>query len=78
MLKLNEEKTKLIIFNPEHHVRINEELRLQVSKNTVSVASSVKNLGVYFDTSLTTERQVNAISKACYMATLSCMVFQAH
>ena len=45
---------------------INEELRLQVGKNTVSVASSVKNLGVYFDTSLTMERQVNAISKACY------------
>ena len=38
------------------------ELRLQVGKNTVSVASSVKNL----DTSLTMERQVNAISKACY------------
>jgi hypothetical protein len=31
---------------------MNEELRLRV--------------GLYFDTSLTTERQVNAISKACY------------
>ena len=66
MLKLNEEKTELIIFNPKHQVRMNEELRLQVGNNTVSVASSVKNLGVYFDTSLTMERQVNAISKACY------------
>ena len=45
---------------------MNEELRLQVGKNTVSVALSVENLGVYFDTSLTMERQVNAISKACY------------
>ena len=45
---------------------MNEELRLQVGNNTVSVASSVKNLGVYFDTSLTMERQVSAISKACY------------
>ena len=26
----------------------------------------MKNLGVYFDTSLIMERQVNAISKACY------------
>jgi len=66
ILKLNEEKTELIIFNPKHQVGINEELRLQVGKNTVSVVSSVKNLGVYFDTSLTIERQVNAISKACY------------
>jgi len=67
MLMLNEEKTELIIFNPKHQVGINEELRLQVGKNTVSVGSSVKNLGIYFDTSLTMERQVNAISKAaCY------------
>jgi len=66
MLKLNKEKTELIIFNPKHQVGINEELRLQVGNNTVSVASSMKNLGVYFDTFLTMEKQVNAISKACY------------
>ena len=46
MLKLNEEKTGLIIFNPKHQVRMNEELRLQVGNNTVSVALSVKNLGI--------------------------------
>ena len=45
---------------------IHEVLRLQVGKNTVSVASSVKNLGVYFETSLSAVREVNAISKACY------------
>ena len=66
MLKLNEEKTQLVIINPKHQVRMNEQLRLQVGNNTVSVASSVKNLRVYFDTFLTIERQVNAISKACY------------
>jgi hypothetical protein len=65
-LKLNEEKTELIFFNPKHQVRMNEELWLQVGNNTVSVASSGKNLGVYFDTSLTMERQVNAIPKVCY------------
>jgi len=66
MLRLNEEKTELIIFNPKHQVRMNWELRLQVGNNTVFVVSSVKNLGVYFDTSLTMERQLNAISKAYY------------
>jgi len=44
MLNLNEEKIELIIFNPKHQVRMNKELRLQVDNNTVSVASSVKNL----------------------------------
>ena len=62
MLKLNEDMTELIFFNPKLQVGI----RLQVGKNIVSAASSVKNVGAYFDTSLTTERQVNAISKACY------------
>jgi len=66
ILNINEEKTELNIFNPKHQVGINEESRLQVGKNTVSVPSSAMNLGVYFDTSLTMERQVNAISKACY------------
>jgi hypothetical protein len=61
MLKLNEKKTQLIIFNPKHQVRMNKELRLQVGNNTV--ASLVNNLGVYVDTSPTMERQVNAISK---------------
>ena len=46
MLKLNEGKTELIIFNPKHQVRMNEELQLQVGNNTVFVASSAKNLGV--------------------------------
>ena len=44
MLKLNEEKTELIILNPKHQVRMNDELWLQVGNNTVSVASTVKNL----------------------------------
>ena len=66
ILKLNEEKAELIIFDTKHQVGINEELRLQVGRNTVSVASSAKNLGIYLDTSLTMDRQVNAISKACY------------
>ena len=39
MLKLNEEKTELIIFNPKQQVGINEELRLQVGKNTYCFCS---------------------------------------
>jgi len=51
------------MFNSKYQVRVTEELWLQVGKNTVSVRSSVKNVGVYFDASLTMERQVNATSK---------------
>jgi hypothetical protein len=67
MLKLNQEKTELIIFNPKHRsTRMTEDIQLQVGEKTIHVAGSVKNLGVYFDTSLTMEKQVNAISKVCY------------
>ena len=42
---------------------------LQVGEETVCVAETVNNLTVYLDTSLTTEKQVNSISKACYYHT---------
>jgi len=56
MLKVNEEKTELIIFNPKDQVRISQEFWLQVGNKTVSVESSVAKLGVYFNTSLAMER----------------------
>ena len=40
-----------------------EKIQLQVGEKTIRLAGSVNNLGVYFDTSLTMEKQVNAISK---------------
>ena len=59
ILKLNQEKTELIIFNPKYNRRrITEDIRLQVC-----VAESVKILRLYFETSLTVGKQVNAISK---------------
>ena len=42
-----------------------EDIQLQVCVKAIRVAELVKNLGVYSDTSLTMEKQVNAISKAC-------------
>ena len=66
MFMLNKEKPKLIIFKPKHHLKVSDKFQLQAGEKTVHVARSVKNLEVYFDTSLNTERQVNAISNACY------------
>ena len=67
MFKLSHEKTELIILNPEYkNRRITEDIQLQVGEKTVCIVESVKNLGVYLDLSLIMEKQVNAISKACY------------
>ena len=52
MLKLNQEKTQLIIFNPKDKSRrMNKDIQLRVGGKAVCVVESVKNLGVYFDTS---------------------------
>ena len=67
MLKLIKKKTQLITFNPKYKSRrMTEDIQFHVDEKTVRVADSAKNLGVYFDTSLTMGKQVNAISKDRY------------
>ena len=61
MLKLNEDKTELIIFAPKHWVK-----DLSNWRKIVSSAECVKNLGVYFDETLSMTKQVSAISKSCF------------
>ena len=65
MLKLNQEKTKLIAFSLRYK-SASEDMTLTVGDNVVSVVPCVRNLGVMMDHHLTMEKQVNTISKACY------------
>ena len=66
IVKLNHEKTEGIASKLKHEMQVNNKVQLQFREEAVHVARSVKNLDMYFDTPLTTERQVNAISNACY------------
>ena len=66
MLKLNQDKTELIVFRPKHQSKTTNDYQLHVGTNTVHASKSVKNLGVHFDTSLMMEKQVNAVSKSCF------------
>ncbi|CAC5370268.1 unnamed protein product [Mytilus coruscus] len=66
MLKLNQDKTELIIFTPKHLKASVPNLQLEVGNTVISSVSCVKNLGVYFDQHLTMERQVSAIVKSCH------------
>ncbi|CAC5406528.1 unnamed protein product [Mytilus coruscus] len=61
MLKLNQDKTELILFTPKI-----SNCHLSFDGSIVSNASVVKNLGVYFDRTLSMEKQVNAVTKSCY------------
>ena len=66
MLKLNQDKTELIIFTPKHLKASVPNLQLKVGNTVISSVSCVKNLGVYFDQHLTMERQVSAIVTSCH------------
>ena len=48
MLKLNQEKTELIIFAPKHQVKHFSDFRLKFDGTVLSDVSCVKNLGMYF------------------------------
>ncbi|PIK41221.1 reverse transcriptase-like protein [Apostichopus japonicus] len=65
-LMLNDVKTELIIFSPKTQLKDDVTPHITVGTNTIYPASIVKNLGVYFDSHLTMETQVNHIIKSCY------------
>jgi len=66
LLKLNQDKTELIIFAPKHRMQTFTQCELVFDGIVVSDASFVKNLGVYFDKTLTMDKQSSAIAKSCY------------
>lgn len=66
LLKLNQDKTELIVFAPKHRVKDFSNCNLSFGGTVISDAPSVKNLGVFFDRSLTMEKQVSATSRSCF------------
>ncbi|CAC5398630.1 unnamed protein product [Mytilus coruscus] len=66
MLKLNEDKTELIIFAPKHQLKHFSDFRLTFDETVLSDVSSVKNLGMYFDKIIRMEHQASAITKLGY------------
>jgi hypothetical protein len=53
MLKLNQDKTELIVFAPKHRVKEFSECCLSFDGTIVTNASFVKILGIFFDTVMT-------------------------
>jgi hypothetical protein len=66
MLKLNEDKTELIIFAPKHWVKDLSNCHLSIEGNIISSAECIKKLGVYFDETLSMTKQVSVVSKSCF------------
>ena len=66
MLKLNQEKSELIVFSSKHRIHRVNDLSLTIGGRLLHAVQSVRNIGVIVDSGLTMEKQVNAISKSCF------------
>ena len=66
MLKLNQYKTELIVFTPKQHAQKFNEFKLSFDGTVITDAACVKNLGVYFDKTLSMEQQASAVTKSCF------------
>ena len=64
--KLNQDKTELIVFAPKHRIKDFSDCRLSFDGTVVSDVSCVRNLGGFFDKTLSIEKQVSATSKLCF------------
>lgn len=65
LLKLNQDKTELIIFTTKFQSRNVPVLQLKVGESVINSVNSVRNLGIHFDSFLTMEKQVSYIIKTC-------------
>ena len=65
LLKLNEDKTRLIIFSPSKTVNV-DSIFITFNSEIVKPVAEIENLGVILDQNLTMERQVNSITSSAY------------
>lgn len=70
MFKLNDDKTEYIIVGSKHNLsNIPESLHtIRVGNQDIAASPSVKNIGVYIDSSLSMEKQALYICKLCYIS----------
>ena len=66
MLKLNSDKTEVILFTSVHNKKHLDGLSINFGGAQISSSSSVRNLGVVFDQSLSMEKHFNAICRSGY------------
>ena len=66
LLKLNQDKTELIVFAPKNRVKQMLDFKLPFDGTILSDANCAKNLGIFFDKTLSMEQQVSAVPKSCY------------
>ncbi len=65
-LKLNDDKTELIILSSKHNQTKIQNNTIQIGSSTISSSTSVRNLGVFLDSSMSMETHVKKVCQASY------------
>ena len=71
MLKLNDEKTKMMLSTSKHHLKVYGGCSLTNGDDTVSPSHCIRNLGVHMDQHPTLTDHVTAVCAACNYHRLS-------
>jgi hypothetical protein len=65
-LKLNDEKTELLIVGSPYNLKNLKLPELHIGDNHILPSSSVRNIGAIFDSSMTMEAHVNTVCRSAY------------
>jgi len=66
MLKLNAEKTEVIVFSSKHNSQHVSDVSIIVGDTNIKPSDCVRNLGAWFDSRMSMDAHINSISKSCY------------
>jgi hypothetical protein len=66
-LKLNGDKTEVLILGSPYNLRNLEIPELHIGDNTIKPSISVRNIGAIFDASMTMEAHVNTVCRCAYL-----------
>ena len=66
MLKLNADKTELIVFTPKNHLNQIADISSKVCSSEVKSVMSVRNLGAFFESQINMESHINSVCRSCY------------
>ena len=67
MLKLNDDKTEVILFTSKHALKSHPSVAVTVAEQHTRPATSIRNLGVVYDQTLSMIQHVNSVCRVGYM-----------
>ena len=67
LLKLNDQKTDVVVFGTKHKLPVMKGIRITIGGSTLSPSLHVRNLGVIFDSTLSMTNHISMICRTAYM-----------